>query len=120
MQPDITPFRLPLHLPFRLHQQIVALARFTDCWIRPQVETKRLYGTQLGNKWSAFDGESFTFRRAFLREDKKAKRALEFFPTIKKLPFFAAREEIPQPLMHHIFTAIHQMQQLRWGKLAGM
>src|SRR5699024_2297482 len=102
MQPDITPFRLPLHLPFRLHQQIVALARFTDCWIRPQVETKRLSGTQLGHKWSAFDGESFTFRRAFLREDKKAKRALEFFPTIKKLPFFAAREEIPQPLMHHI------------------
>jgi hypothetical protein len=62
----------------------------------------------------------FTFCRAFLRQYKKAKRALEFFPTIKKLPFFAAREEIPQPLMHHIFPAIHQMQQLRRRKLAGM
>ena len=50
MQPDITSFRLPPHLPFRLHQQIVALARFTDCWIRPQVETKLLSGTQLGRK----------------------------------------------------------------------
>ena len=60
------------------------------------------------------------YQRCILREDKKAKRTLKCLPTRKKWAFFAAREEIPQPLMHHIFTAIHQMQQLRWGKLAGM
>ncbi|EIQ38978.1 hypothetical protein SS322685_3859 [Shigella sonnei 3226-85] len=58
----------------------MAFARFTNCWIRPQVETKGLSGTQLWRKWSAFDGENITFRRAFLRQDKKAPPLLYSYP----------------------------------------